>query len=289
MALARISLWTFLLYYGAMAEYATKAPGRRQAGDASRTASSAPPHTARTQALAQLRGALNQSPRVAQLEQFATVLQKRAGAAVEGEPRARQAQNGGQQTAGVIQPVFTNDDGDRVMTTSAKNTIMKGKWSNEKVKSDFIDTFKSEDEETLTAWTNDLADKESVPDFLWDVLASQYDGNEEHWEAKPEEETEQLVNERNNVEKAIRAAAQRVTTPDSSGHGGGKTIPKGMKGDKHEKGQRRKDTRKKALSNTLEDLLAHYAELDGDETTLDPSTKKLLKEAGWKVPKLEEK
>jgi hypothetical protein len=130
------------------------------------------------------------------------------------------------------------------------------------------------------------------PEVLDDIEAAMYDVSEDNrfWEPLPEplSEPKQVINERDNVEQRIRTAAQKIMRPDNSGHGSGKTIPKGVKGDKHEKGQRRKDTRKKALSNNLEDLLEHYAELGGDETTLEPSTKKLLRKAGWAIPTLKD-
>jgi Domain of unknown function (DUF4157) len=180
-----------------------------------------------------------------------------------------------------VQAVFVNDRGWH-LSDVAKEKILKGKWTVAEDKVAFLSQFNSDDEAKLDDWMekrgNDIYDNEKLNGF---ILGEE---EEEDWTQAEEAESEVIINERANVENAIRTAAVKCTKKDNSGHGGGKTIPKGTKGDRHEVGQRRKDTRKKALSNRLDHLLEHYVELGGSETTLDSSTKKLLKDAGWRVP-----
>jgi hypothetical protein len=180
-----------------------------------------------------------------------------------------------------VQAVFVNDMGWH-LSDVAKGKIMAGTWEGTGDKAAFLSQFNSDDEAKLDEWMEGRGDDIYENVKLNDLVSGQ--AEEEDWVPAEEEESEVVANERANVENAIRTAAVKCTKKDNSGHGGGKTIPKGTKGDRHEVGQRRKDTRKKALSNRLDHLLEHYVELGGDETTMDSSTKKLLKAAGWTVP-----
>lgn len=184
-----------------------------------------------------------------------------------------------------IQGVFINGE-DQIMTGNLKNVIASRKWNSEDLKAEFIQAYTSETEYNFDDWFNAFIDQHTdcMPDTDIDHVYEQ-STDADNWEEKPEETPESIINERNNVEKAIRTAAQRITKPDHSGHGKGRRIPGGFKGDKHEKGQRRKDSRKAALGNNLEALLEHYAMLDGTEQTFQiDGTKKLLRKAGWSVP-----
>jgi hypothetical protein len=183
-----------------------------------------------------------------------------------------------------VQAVFINNAGLQ-LSDSAKHDIMAGTWTVDEDKVAFLSQFGSDDEAELGEWMEQRGDGIYNNEKLNSLVSGQEEEDDWVQAEEKEEEPESVINERNNVEAAIRTAAQKVTKKDNSGHGGGKTIPKGAKGDRHEVGQRRKDTRKKALSNRLDDLLEHYVALGGDEKTLDPSTKKLLRAAGWVVPK----
>ncbi len=214
------------------------------------------------------------------LEAEADVMGQQAMSRAEPAPETMQlaSQNAG---TGPLQAVFINAD-ELHLSAAAKKKIMEGTWTDEADKAAFLEQYNSADAAVLLDWLARQDERIYNNDKLNDLSS---DASEEGDWAPPEEEAPQsIVNERSNVENAIRTAAKKVTSKDSSGHGGGKTIPKGSKGDRHETGQRRKDTRKKKLGTQLEDLLDYYVEIGGNETTMESSTKKLLKKAGWHVP-----
>ena len=99
------------------------------------------------------------------------------------------------------------------------------------------------------------------------------DEDEEEEEEEEEEEgnRELSVSERNrlaNLSRKHKVLSKKLAKKDNSGHGGGKNIPTGHKGDKHQVGQNRKKTRVKNIHKGIDKVADEYKKMGGNPKDL---------------------